>query len=56
MSFSYLFRRKKSPEAIQIEIETTRENYLKDLDKLRAKYAATFLALRDEYKSACISE
>lgn len=56
MSFSYLFKRKKSPEAIQVEIATTRQNYLRDLDKLRAKYAAAFLALKDEYKSACISE
>ena len=55
MSFSYLFRKKKSPEAIQVEIEVTRENYLKDLNKLRAKYAAAFLALRNEYKSASIS-
>lgn len=54
---SYIFKifgkNKKSPEMIEVEMEMTRSEYLKEINKVRTKYAAALLTLSNEYKKAC---
>lgn len=48
--------RKASPNEIEIQFEQTRENYLKDLDKVRKKYAMKFMKLSSMYSNACLNK
>ena len=43
-----------TPEEIELEFEITRENYLKDLDKIRKKYANKLLKLSSIYCTTCL--
>jgi hypothetical protein len=46
--------RNKNSDQLQREIELVREDYLRDLDKLRKKYAVKFVKLSSNYSSACL--
>ena len=46
----------QTPQEIEVEFEKTRANYNSELSKLRSKYAATFLALSNKYRQACIQK
>lgn len=45
-----LNNRRSSPDRIEKKFEQTRSNYLRDLDKLRKKYASTFNQLSTEWE------
>ena len=47
-------KKQHSPEEIEIQFEITRANYLKDLDKVRKKYASKLLKLTSAYGSTCL--
>lgn len=53
-NFKTLNNSNKRPEAIERKFESTRSDYLKELDQLRRKYAHKFIQLSKEYDSACL--
>ena len=49
-----LNKRKANPEQIAKKIESTRSDYLRDLSKLRKRYAPKFEELSAQYREVCL--
>lgn len=46
--------KKSSPEDLEKKFQSTRSEYLKDLDKLRKKYASKLLKITTTYGTTCL--